>query len=644
MTEPARAERCLSAGARRILLELARTVMPGGDRFPVPGQACIDRYDEFLGSQPRAASAGIDLLIHTFNQYPRLATGRSFMGLSEARRLELVRELLAGTYSQRMMLRVITAPLKVAHYNDPALFEDVGAVYEAPPVTPSPKPRYMSLAMDADELDDGELIEAEVAVVGTGAGGAAMAAELAEMGVAVVMLEEGDFYHREHFSGRPMDMLQMMYRDTGATGTVGNTFIPVPFGRCVGGTTTINSGTCYRTPERIFRKWREEYGLEELRSEALAPFFEKVETILQVEPAESKYVGGMGEVIGRGCDALGWSRHGPLARNAPDCDGQSFCAFGCPTDAKRSTNISYVPLALRYGANLLYNARVSRVELEQGRATGVTVRTRGGKRIRVKADAVVLSAGSLMTPALLLRQGLANASGQVGRNLSIHPAVGVCALFPDDDIRGYCSIPQGYGIEQFHEDGLLFEGAYVPLDFCAGSFTPVGPRFTEAMEHAEHLAYFGFLIEDTSRGRVSLAPGGMPVMTYFMNDHDVAKLKRGVDILAQVYLAAGAEGIFPMLPGFEEIHDMRDVERMRRTPLHARDFELTAHHPLGTCRMGLDPRSSVVGPDHQCHDVQNLFIADGSSVPSSLGVNPQITIMALATRAAAFVARAVEEE
>ena len=642
MTEQPR--RCLSTSSRRILLEIARTVMPGGERFPAPDQQCIDRYDEFIASQPRSAQRGIELLIQLFNQYPRLGSGRSFMGLSGEKRLQLVRTMLAGGYSRRMMLRVITAPLKVAYYNDAELFEAVGAVYRCPPVAPTPPARHLSLAMDADELDDGEEIEAEVVVVGTGAGGAVIAAELAEMGVAVLMLDEGEFFHREDFSGRPMDMIQQLYRSDGATGTVGNTFIPVPFGRCVGGTTTINSGTCYRTPERIFRKWREEYGLEQLTAEALEPCFAKVENILQVQAADPKYVGGVGQVIARGCDALGWTRHGPLARNAPDCDGQSFCAFGCPTDAKRSTNISYVPLALRYGANLLHRARATRIVMEQGRAAGVKVRTRGGKWIKVKAGAVVLSAGAMMSPALLLKNGLANSSGQVGRNLSIHPAVGVCALFPDDDIRGYCRIPQGYGMEQFHEDGILFEGAFVPLDLCAGSFTPVGPRFTEVMENVEHLAYFGFLIEDTTRGRVTLGPGGMPVMTYFMNDHDVAKLKRGVDILSQVFIAAGCQGIFPMLPGFEEMHDMRDVERLRRTRLRARDFELTAHHPLGTCRMGLDPRSSVVGPDHQCHDVPHLFIADGSSVPSSLGVNPQITIMAMATRAARFVARCVEDE
>jgi choline dehydrogenase-like flavoprotein len=149
-------------------------------------------------------------------------------------------------------------------------------------------------------------------------------------------------------------------------------------------------------------------------------------------------------------------------------------------------------------------------------------------------------------------------------------------------------------------------------------------------------------VEDTSRGRVRLGLGGLPYMTYWLNRNDVARIKRGMEILFQLYLASGAKSIFPMVPGFEEIHDQRDVERFRRAKLGARDFELTAHHPLSTCRMGMDPRSSVVGPDNQVHHVPGLYIADGSSLPSSPGVNPQITIMALATRAARFVAREVE--
>jgi choline dehydrogenase-like flavoprotein len=457
--------------------------------------------------------------------------------------------------------------------------------------------------------------------------------------VATVILEEGSYWRRRDFSGRPLEMFARLYRDRGFTATVGNCFIPVPMGRCVGGTTTINSGTCYRTPERVLRKWREA-GLSAFTAEEMEPYYARVESVLQVARAERRYLGGIADAIGRGCDALGLPRHGPLARNAPDCDGASLCCFGCPTDAKRSANVSYVPLALRAGANLYYNATVEQVLVEQGRAAGVVARTARG-RLTVRARAVALACGTLMTPALLLRQRLCNSSGELGKNLSLHPALAPFALFPRDAINGAMSIPQGYAIEQFHDEGLLFENVFVPPDMGAGALTFFGQRFTEVMEQYNHVAAFGFLIEDTSRGRVRLGPGGRPYMTYFMNDHDVARLKRGLEILFRVYLAAGAEVVFPMVPGFVEVRDQRDIDRFRRASFRARDFELTAHHPLGTARMGRDRRSSVVGPTHEAHDLPGLFICDGSALPSSLGVNPQVTIMALATRAAQFVARAV---
>jgi choline dehydrogenase-like flavoprotein len=503
-------------------------------------------------------------------------------------------------------------------------------------------PRYLQQTIDAGGLESDETIEAEAVVVGSGAGGAALAAALAEAGVATVVIEEGGFHRRKDFSGRPLEMMKLLYRNMGLTGTVGNCFIAVPMGRCVGGTTTVNSGTCFRTPERVLRKWREDHGLTEFTPEEMGPHFERVEAVLQVTRAEPRVLGGIARVIARGCAALGYDRHGPLPRNAPDCDGSSLCCFGCPTDAKRSTNISFLPIALRAGANLYYNATVEQVLVEGGRASGVVARTSSGRRLTVHARAVALSCGTLMTPTLLLRQGLCNSSGQLGRNLSLHPALAPFAYFPNDRIDGARSIPQGYGIEQFHEEGLLFENVFVPPDLGAGSVTFFGPRFTEMMEKYDRIAAMGFMIEDTSRGRIRLAPGGKPVMTYFVNDHDVARLKRGLDILIRIYLAAGAEAVFPMVPGFVEVRDSREVERFQRQRFRARDFELTAHHPLGTAKMGRDPARSVVGSTHEAHDLPGLFICDGAALPSSIGVNPQVTIMALANRAARFVARTVE--
>jgi hypothetical protein len=246
-----------------------------------------------------------------------------------------------------------------------------------------------------------------------------------------------------------------------------------------------------------------------------------------------------------------------------------------------------------------------------------------------------------MTPVLLLRTGLANSSGQVGRNLSIHPATACVAQF-DESVRGFDAIPQSYAIEEFHDEGILFEGAFAPLDIGAASIPLVGRRFMEVVEGYDRLACFGFMIEDTSRGRVRVGAGWKPLLTYVLNDHDVARMKRGMEILMRIFMAAGARSILPNVNGFDEITDLEGMNRFRQTKLTARDFEITAYHPLGTARMGRDARHSVVGPSHETHDVPGLFVVDGSAVPSSLAVNPQLTIMAMATRAAPFVSQSLE--
>jgi hypothetical protein len=246
---------------------------------------------------------------------------------------------------------------------------------------------------------------------------------------------------------------------------------------------------------------------------------------------------------------------------------------------------------------------------------------------------VVVACGSLMTPLLLEKNGVGTASGELGRNLSIHPAVFSMALY-DEVIDGSHSIPQGYSIEEFHDEGLLFEGVFAPLDLGAASFTMFGPKLISVLEQYNHLAGFGFMIEDTSRGRVRPGPGGRPLVTYWMNRHDVARMKRGVEILARVFFAGGARSVLSLVHGFDELRSLDDVERFRRAKVTARDFEISAYHPLGTARMGANPKKSVVGPDFQVHDSPGVYIADGSVVPSSPAVNPQLTIMAMATRAA----------
>lgn len=623
--------RCLSPRERRLLLDIAEAALPAGAVFPGADESTVDRVDEFLAGLPAAAQRGYGALLMAVETTALLTQRRRFHKLSHERRIKVLESWRTAGVARRWGLRGLLSPLKVAHFDNPAFYDHIGCAYEFDQKAEA-KPRYMrERAHAAGDLEEDLELEVDVVVIGTGAGGAVMARELAEQGHAVVMLEDGEYFDRSTFDGRAVDAQRRMYRNAGTTFSIGNVGIPIPVGKTVGGTTTINSGTCYRMPTRVIRKWRDKMGLAEFTDDHLDPYYERVERVLQVETAKAEYLGGVATVIARGCDRLGYE-HKPLRRNAPDCDGKGVCCFGCPTDAKRSTNVSYVPLALKAGAELFHGARAERIIIENGRAVGVEAKARGDRTITVRARAVVVSCGSLMTPILLSKNGLCGGSGQLGRNLSIHPASATVALF-DEDISGFNAIPQGYAIEQFHDEGILFEGGSTPLELGMAFMPFVGPRLVELAEAYDRVCTFGFMVEDTSRGRVR-SVGGQPVITYSLNDRDVARLKRGVEIMARVFLAAGAAVVHPMVAGFETVRNEADLGRLRRGTLAARDFELTAYHPLGTARMGPDPASSVVDPNHQAHDVPGLYVVDGASVPSSIAVNPQVTIMAMATRAA----------
>jgi choline dehydrogenase-like flavoprotein len=488
------------------------------------------------------------------------------------------------------------------------------------------------------QVTDGRAVESdleltcEVVVVGTGAGGAAAAYELARRGRAVLLLEAGDMPKRSEFLGRSSEAARKMYLGLGSTIALGNVAAAVMAGRGVGGSTTINSGTCYRAPAHTLERWVDKYGLTMLSGERLAPYYERVESMLGVAEAPREHLGGVARVVARGSDLLQLS-HKPLLRNAPGCDGQGVCCFGCPTGAKRSTDVSYVPEALKRGAQLVTGAQVEKVLAPDGRARGVVARLASGRTLTVHAEAVVVAGGALLTPLLLARSGLCAGSGWLGKNLSIHPATKVMAEF-DEEIDMSRGIPQSYSIDSYERDGLMFEGASTPLDVTAVAIPWVGRRFMEVMDRYPNMATFGFMIQDRSRGEVRSGPGGMPLIVYNMKSEDLARMQRGIEILTDVFLRAGARRVLPMIAGCEQIEDQAGLERLRRMRVSAGDFEVSAYHPLGTCRMGTDPARSCVGPDGEAHDVAGLFVADGSAVPSSLGVNPQMTIMAFGLRTA----------
>ncbi len=472
-------------------------------------------------------------------------------------------------------------------------------------------------------------IEADVCVIGTGAGGAPVAKELAEGGKKVVMLEEGGYFTADDFDAKHSRMFIKLYRDAAQTITIGRPPILMPLGKAVGGTTIINSGTCFRAPSSVLDAWHQTYGLEGIEQKRMDPFFRRVEREIHVSQIPPEIAGKNAEVVKRGADKLGLSGD-YLYRNAMGCVGSGVCTAGCPTSAKQHMGLTYVPKAWDNGAVTYTGCRAEKLLIDSGRIRGVESSV-GQDRLTVHAETVILAAGTVHSPLIMRQNKVGLESGELGKNLTIHPASGARALF-DEEINMADGVPQAYYIDEFADEGIMFEGAAVPPGVASMTLPGLGPKHRDLMLNYPNLSQFGVMVSDTSRGEVKQV-GGQTIIRYDLDDRDVALLKKAIVILVEIYWAAGAKAVFPGTSVFPELRN-GEMSRLREHNFKADELELMAFHPLGTCRMGREPESSVVDGNLQVHGVEGLYISDGSVIPSALGVNPQLTIMALSTRLA----------
>ena len=481
----------------------------------------------------------------------------------------------------------------------------------------------------------------DAVVVGSGAGGAVLAKELSQGGLRVAIVEEGGTHgpHRDLAS----EGIVRMYRDRGVTSTIGHPFIPIPLGCCFGGSTTVNSGTCFRTPPALLQDWRNHLGLTALDEESLDSAFDKVERELGVEAAEFRVMSRSNTLVHELLDARGESG-APLPRNAQGCEGCGMCCYGCTSGAKKSMDISYLPRALDAGATAYVHARAHIVRRNaagaadaviahavdaSGRSTGIT--------LTLRAPVIAVACGTLLTPQLLRRSGIARGNRHLGRHLTIHPASKVLAEF-DEAIDSWDGIPQGYYYDGLHDDGIMFEGIAMPPDLGPMAMPFSGKRLAHIVKNYRHLSSLGFMITDTAEGRFRWRPVIGPVYTYSLSRADVERIRRAIVFLSGLYLEGGARTVYVMasIPN-NILTSPEDLARFEKTPLRADDLEVMAFHPLGTARMAVSAAQGVCDPWHQVFGTPGLYLCDGSVVPTPLGVNPQETIMALATRLAGYL-------
>jgi choline dehydrogenase-like flavoprotein len=482
----------------------------------------------------------------------------------------------------------------------------------------------------------------DVCIVGSGAGGAVVAALLAQAGFSVIVLEEGGHHEKSEFKMREDLAMPMLYQEQGLR-TVKDASITILQGRAVGGSTVVNWTTSFRTPEQVIDHWRRVHAVGGFTRRDLEPHWDAVEERLNVQPIALEESNRNNRTLWDGCTALGLSVE-TIRRNTRSCFKSGYCGMGCPVDAKQSMLITYLPDAVDKGAQVVARCRVDRLRVEPGRVTaaergalGDDGYTDAATRLTVRANRFVLSAGAINSPAVLIRSGLGG--GLVGRRTFLHPVVGVASLWKDP-IEPFYGAPQSVASHAFADRGdqVGFFLEAMPLHPMLASVVvgSAGAPHYAVMKNLAHLsahlalAIDGFHPSETG-GTVEVRPSGAPLLDYRLPPRIFEGLREGLRQLVRIDLAAGALRSFTSHSPPIEITSPRELALLDGAPMEANRVGVGSAHVMGGCAMGDDPSRSVVrSSDLRHHAIANLHVVDGSVFPTSLGVNPQETIYGLA--------------
>jgi long-chain-alcohol oxidase len=510
---------------------------------------------------------------------------------------------------------------------------------------PSGPPPRLSSPIPVESITSDTVMEADVVIVGSGAGGGVAAGVLSDAGLRVVVLEKGGARSVSDFSHLEAEAYRMMYRDAGlATTGDGGTILLA--GSTLGGGTVINYTTAFRTPDRVRQQWDQVAGFDGVFT---GPDFDgsldAVSTRLGVN-SETGTPSKRDSLMEEGLRSLGW-HVAEMPRNATGCTQAEcgYCSMGCRIGAKQSTLATYLTDAAASGARIVAGADVMVVESDRGRAAGAVARV-GYNTLRVKAPTVVLAAGALDTPAILLRSRLGGPA--VGRHLRLHPVTALWGRFREP-VEPWTGTPQARYSDQFADldgegYGFRFETAPLhPLFPSVFNGWEDGASFKRDVLGLGNTNVVGILLRDRGSGRVTVRKDGSSIVRYRISQYDRAHIRVGVNRAAELLAAEGAievrgSTVIPNrwtpsegdLEGF-----MGRADRVGYGPNSTSYFSF---HQMGSGRMGSDPATSVVDALNQVHDLKGLYVMDASCFPNASGVNPMLTIAAIAHRGSTALA------
>jgi choline dehydrogenase-like flavoprotein len=511
--------------------------------------------------------------------------------------------------------------------------------------------------IDAGRLDKNLNLEVDVVVVGSGAGGGVTADILASAGLSVLIVEEGPLKSSSDFKMREREAYPQLYQESAGRRTR-DKGVTIMQGRCVGGSTTVNWTSSFRTPPRTLAFWRDVHGIKGCDEAELAPWFARMEEQLSIAPwpvAPNQN----NDALARGCAEIKVPS-AAIRRNVKGCWNIGYCGMGCPTNAKQSMLVTTIPAALAKGATLLYRARVLRLARAGNRIASCEIAglpgagvAPGAWRVRVRARHFVLSAGAIGSPALLLRSELPDPNGTVGKRTFLHPTV-ISAAIMDANVEAWSGAPQTVYSDHFLDSvalegpiGYKLEAAPLHPILAAITLQGFGKAHQSWMSRLPKMQVTIALMRDgfsslSQGGKVQLLDDGSPVLDYPLDDYLWDGARRALATMAEIQFAAGAKIVMPMHEDAPPYRNWAEAKAgIAALPMGLLRTKVVSAHVMGGCAMGNDPRTSVVDERGRHHAIENLSVHDGSLFPTSIGANPQLSIYAIVSRMAAGLAGAL---
>ncbi len=574
------------------------------------------RIHTYVSQLPRTTRMALTTGVRSIDMFARVTSGKRLADLDTAKRVRVLQRIATRGHTNEALEAIKAVVLLVAGGERAAakFSHDIAKV----PIPDDPLHNRVIRASDWPGCTSVDAV-----VIGSGAGGAMTARCLARSGMSVLILEEGAHHPtRDLHTMSPLERQSELYRECGISFAIGNPVVILPQGRSVGGTTVVNSGTCFRTPDHVIRTWHEECGLALAEPARFGTYLDEVERTLHVTPTQMRVIGGNGQIALRGAHALGWSAS-PLIRNAPECAGTGQCAWGCPLGVKLGVHLNALPQACEAGATIVSEARAHRLIREGDRIVGVRCRRRDGSWFDIDASIVVVAAGATETPALLRRSRIAS-HPHIGKHLAVHPAATVAGRFEEAIATG---VLQSVGVDEFHEDhGILLEATKTPPGMGASVLPGFGASLVESLEGADTLANLGVMVADKSSGRV--VGSTQPLVFYALDRIDMQNLVFGMEKAAQLLFAAGAREVILGLSHQPVVHSHAEAKAVL-SGVARHDLHLAGFHPTGTVSAGHDAARHPVDEQGRLRGVSNVWIADASILPACTRVNPQLSIMAM---------------